>query len=71
MKKFCRTDFLTEMHLCMLLLTYNLEQTMYLQSHSRKKNGKTYTYYFIAESYREDGKNKKKVLSYLGCLTPL
>ena len=44
---------------------------MYLQSHSRKKDGKTYTYYSIAESYREDGKNKKKVLFYLGCLTPL
>ena len=43
---------------------------MHLQSHSRKKDGKTYTYYSIAESYREDGKNKKKVLSYLGCLTP-
>jgi hypothetical protein len=43
---------------------------MYLQSHSRKKDEKTYTYYSIAESYREDGKNKKKVLSYLGCLTP-
>ena len=42
---------------------------MYLQSHSRKKDGKSYTYYSIAESYREDGKNKKKVLSYLGCLT--
>lgn len=44
---------------------------MYLQSHSRKKDGKTYTYYSIAESYREDGKNKKKVLFYLGSLTPL
>lgn len=42
---------------------------MYLQSHSRKKDDKSYTYYSIAESYREDGKNKKKVLSYLGCLT--
>jgi len=43
---------------------------MYLQSHSRKKDEKTYTYYSIAESYREDGKNKKKVLFYLGSLTP-
>jgi hypothetical protein len=36
-----------------------------------KKNGKTYTYYSIAETYRENGKNKKKVLCYIGSLTPL
>lgn len=44
---------------------------MHLQSHSRKKEGKTYTYYSIAESYWEDKKNKKKILFYLGSLTPL
>lgn len=44
---------------------------MHLQSHSRKKDGKTYTYYSIAESYWEDKKNKKKILFYLGSLTPL
>ncbi len=45
---------------------------MQLLSHSRKKdNGKTYTYYSIADSYWEDKKNKKKILFYLGTLTPL
>jgi hypothetical protein len=44
---------------------------MYLHSQSRKKNGKTYTYYSLAESYREGKKSKKKVLCYLGTLTPL
>jgi hypothetical protein len=44
---------------------------MYLHSQSRKKNGKTYTYYSLAESYREGKKSKKKIISYLGQLTPL
>jgi len=45
---------------------------MQLLSHSKKKaNGKTYTYYSIAEPYWEDGKNKKKELFYLGSLTPI
>ncbi len=44
---------------------------MYLHSQSRKKKGKTYTYYSLAESYREGKKSKKKVLCYLGTLTPL
>ncbi|MBN1323778.1 MAG: hypothetical protein JW986_07255, partial [Methanotrichaceae archaeon] len=43
---------------------------MYLQSHSRKKNGKAYMYYSLVESYREGGKSKKKVMCYLGDLTP-
>ncbi len=44
---------------------------MHLLSHARKKSGKTYTYYSLAESYWEDKKNKKRVLGYLGRLTPL
>jgi len=44
---------------------------MHLQSHTRKKKGKTYIYYSIAESYWKDKKNKKKILFYLGSLTPL
>jgi len=44
---------------------------MHLQSHTRKKKGKTYTYYSIAESYWKDKKNKKKILFYLGSLTQL
>jgi transposase len=44
---------------------------MHLLSHSRKKNGKTYTYYSFAESYRENNKNKKRVLGYIGKLEPL
>jgi transposase len=44
---------------------------MQLLTHSKKKaNGKTYTYYSIAEPYWEDKKNKKKILFYLGSLTP-
>ena len=42
---------------------------MYLQSRTRKKNGKTYMYYSIVESYRESGKSKKRVICYLGKLT--
>ena len=44
---------------------------MHLLSHTRKKSSKTYTYYSLAESYWEDKKNKKRVLCYLGRLTPL
>jgi transposase len=44
---------------------------MQLLTHSKKKaNGKTYTYYSIAKPYWEDKKNKKKILFYLGSLTP-
>jgi transposase len=44
---------------------------MQLLSHSKKNaKGKTYTYYSIAEPYWEDKKNKKKILFYLGSLTP-
>ncbi|HJH31112.1 MAG TPA: hypothetical protein C5S50_02750 [Methanosarcinaceae archaeon] len=41
---------------------------MYLQKHPRKKKNDTYNYYSIAESYREDGKNKKRIITYLGKL---
>jgi len=45
---------------------------MQLLTHSKKKaNGKTYTYYSIAEPYWEDKKNKKKILFYLGTLSPI
>lgn len=45
--------------------------TLQLLSHPKKKaNGKIYKYYSIAESYWEDKKNKKKILCYLGSLTP-
>jgi len=43
---------------------------MYLQTHPRKKKDDTYNYYSIAESYREDGKSKKRIISYLGKLAP-
>ena len=45
--------------------------TIYLHLQSRKKNGKTYTYYSLAESYREGKKSKKKIICYLGTLTSL
>ena len=44
---------------------------MQLLSQSRKKNNKTYTYYSLAESYREGKRSKKKIICYLGSLTPL
>ena len=43
---------------------------MYLQQHPRKKKDDIYNYYSIAESYREDGKSKKRIIAYLGALTP-
>nr|QNO42163.1 hypothetical protein DFAMPKKG_00008 [Methanosarcinales archaeon ANME-2c ERB4]QNO43067.1 hypothetical protein DICHBKDE_00008 [Methanosarcinales archaeon ANME-2c ERB4]QNO43267.1 hypothetical protein APKMFMID_00015 [Methanosarcinales archaeon ANME-2c ERB4]QNO45596.1 hypothetical protein MGFDKJCL_00031 [Methanosarcinales archaeon ANME-2c ERB4] len=44
---------------------------MQLLSQSRKKNGKTYTYYSLAKSYREGKKSKKEIICYIGSLTPL
>lgn len=43
---------------------------MYLQTHPKKKKNDTYNYYSIAESYREDGESKKRIIRYLGKLTP-
>lgn len=43
---------------------------MYLQTHPKKKKSDTYNYYSIAESYREDGKSKKRIITYLGKLSP-
>jgi len=43
---------------------------MYLQAHPKKKKDDIYNYYSLAESYREDGKSKKRIISYLGKLTP-
>ena len=43
---------------------------MYVQQHPRKKKDDTYNYYSIAESYRENGKSKKRIITYLGALTP-
>lgn len=39
-----------------------------LLEHSKKAGEKIYRYYSIAEPYREDGKNKKRVLAHLGNL---
>jgi transposase len=38
---------------------------MYLQEHIRKKDGKVYKTVYLAESYREDGKVKKKYIANL------
>ena len=35
-----------------------------------KPNGKSYTYYRLAESYRENGKVKHRILAELGALNP-
>jgi transposase len=44
---------------------------MYLKTQTVKKaNGKSYTYYRLAESYREDGKVKHRILAELGALKP-
>ena len=42
---------------------------MYLQTHPKKKKNDIYNYYSIAESYREDGKSKKRIITYLGKLS--
>ena len=46
---------------------------MHLHPQPRKKNGKTYIYYSIAESYRIKGNPnpKTRILFRLGKLTPL
>ena len=42
---------------------------MYLKTQTVKKaNGKSYTYYRLAESYRENGKVKHRILAELGAL---
>jgi transposase len=44
---------------------------MYLRTQTVKKpNGKSYTYYRLAESYRENGKVKHRILAELGALKP-
>jgi hypothetical protein len=44
---------------------------MYLKTQTVKKaNGKSYTYYRLAESYRENGKVKHRILAELGALAP-
>lgn len=44
---------------------------MYLKTQTiKKRNGKSYTYYRLAESYRHNGKVKHRVLAELGALTP-
>jgi len=44
---------------------------MYLKPQTIKKpSGKSYTYYRLVESYREDGKVKHRILAELGSLTP-
>ena len=44
---------------------------MHLKTQTVKKaNGKSYTYYRLVESYREDGKVKHRILAELGALQP-
>ncbi|MFV2067089.1 MAG: hypothetical protein ACC645_08930 [Pirellulales bacterium] len=44
---------------------------MYLKTQTVKKaNGKSYTYYRLVESYRENGKVKHRILAELGALKP-
>lgn len=40
-----------------------------LLEHQKKSGGTVYRYYSIAEPYREDGKNKKRLLTRIGKLT--
>lgn len=51
-------------------MCFKLRTDMALQllEHSKKSGEKTYRYYSIAEPYREDGKNKKRILAHLGGL---
>jgi len=44
---------------------------MFLKTQTvRKPNGRSYTYYRLAESYRQNGKVKHRILAELGALTP-
>jgi transposase len=44
---------------------------MYLKKQTiKKRNGKSYTYYRLAESYRENGKVKHRIVAELGALKP-
>jgi len=44
---------------------------MYLKTQTiKKRNGKSYTYYRLAESYRHNGKVKHRILAELGALKP-
>ena len=44
---------------------------MFLKTQTVKKpNGKSYTYYRLAESYRENGKVKHRILAELGPRKP-
>ena len=45
-----------------------VDNIMYLQEHTRNKGNKTYKTIYLAESYREDGKVKKKYIANLSDL---
>jgi transposase len=47
-----------------------ISKKIHLKDCSFTKNGKKYNYYALAESSKVDGKNHKKIIKYLGELTP-
>ena len=51
-----------------LVLTHVLQY--HIQIHYLPCKNDTYNYYSTAVSYRENGKNKKRIITYLGKLTP-
>ena len=42
---------------------------IHLHTHQKRRGDKIYHYYSLAEAYREEGKNKRKILANLGALS--
>lgn len=47
-----------------------LEKKLHLKNCSYTRNGVYYPYFAIAESVSEEGKNQKRIIKYLGAITP-
>ncbi|MDI6777264.1 MAG: hypothetical protein QMD03_08540 [Syntrophales bacterium] len=46
-----------------------MSRNIHLHTHQKRRGDKIYHYYSIAEAYREEGKNKRRILSNLGALS--
>ena len=66
MKFVCATLFaIISIILIIIVHLYKLYVDMYLQTHTRKKGNKTYRTVYLAESYRQDDKVKKRYIANL------
>ena len=46
-----------------------MSRNFHLHTHQKRRGDKIYHYYSLAEAYREEGKNKRRILSNLGALS--